>query len=170
MAAIEWRQSEHPCYEVSEYGDLRCMVARSNKPIGTLLKGSIKHGYRWYKIGDEGNSTRKGRFRHYAAHRLVLFAFVGPPPTPKHQTAHWDGNPLNNHFSNLRWATTGENTEDKIRHGNLYEGHRKYTTEQVLDMRAMREEGSKYSDIMDKYNISKGNLSAIINRQTWDHI
>ena len=162
---MEWRQSIHPHYEVSDEGQLRSLISKSNRVAGTLLKGSKKKGgYTEYKLSLNGVSY------HYAAHRLVLFAFVGAPPTPDHQCAHYDGDPTNNHVSNLRWATAAENTEDKVRHGRHLEGHRKFTSEEILDMREMKASGKRYIDIRAKYKISKGNLSAIINRQTWAHI
>ena len=37
-----------------------------------------------------------------------------------------------------------------------------------MEMRKMHEDGKSYRDIRETYQISKGNLSAIINRQTWD--
>ena len=160
---MEWRKTFLPIYEVSEYGDLRLLVNRSNLVSGTILKGSVKaDGYKEYHLRWEGKE------HHLGAHRLVLLAFVGEPPTPDHQCAHWDGDPTNNHYSNLRWATAAENTLDKIRHGRHRKGHRTFTKEQVMEMRKMHEDGKSYRDIRETYQISKGNLSAIINRQTWD--
>jgi len=161
---MEWRQSLHPYYEVSECGDMRLLVSRSNRVAGTVLRGRINRGYREYKL-NLGNHAKT-----YPAHRLVLFAFNGPPPTPEHQCAHWDGDPLNNHYTNLRWATAAENTADKVRHGNIYNGNRKMTKEQVLAIRAMREAGATYDTIRAEYPMTKSNLSSIINRQTWSHI
>lgn len=164
-AVMEWRPASFPFYEVSERGDLRLLFKRSNRLAGTILKGSIKKGgYREYKIQLEG----KGNLVY--AHREVLLAFVGPPPTPSHQCAHWDGDPLNNHYSNLRWATAAENTADKVRHGRHMNGKRNFTEEQVLGMRAMWAAGNTYAQIRDVYTISKGNLSSIINRETWNHL
>jgi hypothetical protein len=34
----------------------------------------------------------------------------------------------------------------------------------------MRDAGKTYDQIRDVYTISKGNLSSIINRETWNHI
>jgi len=168
---MEWRQSKHPMYEVSEYGQLRSTVSRANRVAGTVLNGSVKRGgYIEFNLQDHDQHGKGASRTRWPAHHLVLLAFIGPKLSPDHQCAHWDGKPGNNHYTNLRWATAAENTADKVRHGTIYEGNRKYTAEQVLDMRAMRETGSRYSDIMDKHTISKGNLSAIINRQTWDHI
>jgi len=162
---MEWKPASVPLYEVSEYGDFRLLVNRSNLLAGKILKGRVtKSGHREFHIRVAGVG------KHVSAHREVLFAFVGPPPTPDHQCAHWDGDPLNNHYSNLRWATAAENTADKIRHGRHMAGNRTFTKEQVLDMRSMRDAGKTYAQIREVYAISKGNLSAIINRETWNHI
>jgi|TARA_R110000824_G_scaffold38780_8_gene118158 hypothetical protein len=162
---VEWRPASVPFYEVSEYGDFRLLVNRSNILAGKVLKGAVKKsGHREYHVRVDGVG------KHLLAHREVLFAFVGPPPTPDHQCAHWDGDPLNNHYSNLRWATAAENTADKIRHGRHMDGNRTFTKKQVLDMRSMRDAGKTYAQIREVYAISKGNLSSIINRETWNHI
>ena len=162
---MEWKPASVPFYEVSECGDLRLLKKRSTLVAGTILKGTLKHGgYREYKVHVDGVGTR------VSAHREVLLAFLGQPPTPDHQCAHWDGDPLNNHYSNLRWATAAENTADKVRHGRHMNGRRNFTEEQVLGMRAMRDAGKTYDQIRDVYTISKSNLSSIINRETWNHI
>jgi hypothetical protein len=161
---VEWRRTHLEDYDVSDHGALRLRVNKSNLIAGHILKGSISKGYLTYRLRIDGKK------RTQYAHRLVLKSFVGEPPTLKHQAAHWDGNPLNNHYSNLRWATVAENTADKVRHGRHLNGPRKFTKEDVLDMRAMHKAGNPYSRIIEKYKISKGNLSSIINRHTWDYI
>jgi guanyl-specific ribonuclease Sa len=100
---MEWRKTFLPFYEVSEYGDLRLLTNRSNRLAGTILTGSVRAGgYKEYHV------RWKGKEHHLGAHRLVLLAFIGEPPTPDHECAHWDGDPTNNHYSNLRWATSAE--------------------------------------------------------------
>ena len=147
---MEWRGSTIPDYEVSECGDLRLRKNKSNMLAGKILKGWIdKAGYREYKININGRGV------NFYAHRLVLTAFLGPQPTPSHQCAHWDGDPINNHYTNLRWATPSENSADRVRHGRHMTGHRKFTEEEVLDMRALRDGGKSYSHIRQKYKISR---------------
>ena len=164
---MEWRKSTVPDYMVSEAGDMKLLVNKNNKVAGTILKGHIKKkkgGYRVYHIRVDGKTLT------VHAHREVLMAFEGPPPTTDHQCAHYDGDPVNNHFSNLRWATAAENTADNVRHGRHLDGYRRFTKEQVLEMRAMRESGKSFAQIREVFKISNGNLSAIINRKTWTHI
>lgn len=160
-----WKQCfECADYEASNYGRVRLAVDKRKYKRGHILSPTPdKNGYQIVGF------TVDGKRKKYAVHRLVLGAFVGPRPEGK-QCAHWDGNPGNNNLDNLRWTTAAGNTADKIRHGNIYNGHRKYTADDVLAMRAMYADGKTYKDIMAEYGISKGNLSAIINRQTWDYI
>jgi hypothetical protein len=42
-------------------------------------------------------------------HRIVAYAFLGEPPTPKHVVDHKDTNRQNNRPENLRWLTKLEN-------------------------------------------------------------
>ena len=44
--------------------------------------------------------------------RLVLLAFVGPPPEGKSLALHYDDDPSNNNLSNLRWGSHRDNAED----------------------------------------------------------
>ena len=51
--------------------------------------------------------------RNFQVHRLVAYAFLGPPPSEAAwQVNHIDGNCSNNRIDNLEWATRSEN----IRH------------------------------------------------------
>jgi hypothetical protein len=167
---MEWRKSLHPEYEVSEDGKMRATTDRYRRPSGTIIKGSQNKGYIQYNLTAPGESGRGSSRIGYYAHTLVLNAFIGPRPSNKTQCAHYDGDPGNNHFRNLRWATAAENTEDRVRHGNIYAGHRKLQAEQVKSMRRMRREGASYDTIMAEFPVSKGNLSAVINRKTWSDL
>lgn len=60
--------------------------------------------------------SRQGERRKVRVHRLVLAAFIGPCP-PGHVACHGDGNPANNHLSNLRYGTYTDNALDTVRHG-----------------------------------------------------
>ena len=60
-------------------------------------------GYEWVRQGHFGLTL-------YAVHRLVVEAFLPPPPTPKHvHVNHKDLDRSNNHVSNLEWSTISEN-------------------------------------------------------------
>lgn len=60
--------------------------------------------------------SKGGVRRHLSVHRLVAEAFCARPEGAT-EVRHIDGNPGNNHSSNLQWGTRGENMRDRITHG-----------------------------------------------------
>ena len=52
------------------------------------------------------------REKHEYYHRIVAKCFI-ENPLNKPQVNHKDGNKLNNHFSNLEWATNSENQKHR---------------------------------------------------------
>lgn len=118
--AEEWRPVPGSCgYEISSSGNFRRTSTKDGRPP-RAIQGSIeKGGYRRYFI-----AYQDGRRKPVRAHRLVCEAFHGPRPSDRHFVAHGDGNRLNNHQSNLRWATVAENEADKDRHGTRAVGER----------------------------------------------
>ncbi len=105
-------------YEVSDKGRVRSVerIVPHGK-VGTvrirsrvLKQGAHRAGHLWVELcGPQGSGTRQ-------VHQLVLEAFVGPKPEGM-LTCHGDGNPQNNHLSNLRWGTQTDNMRDAIQHG-----------------------------------------------------
>lgn len=102
--------------------------------------------------------------RNYV-HQLVCEAFHGPRPTPRHEVAHWDGNPANNHASNLRWATHRENEADRVRHGRT---NAVLGADDVREIRAMHAEGGwTLDDLADIFSVHRTTVWLIIRRETW---
>ena len=130
-------------YEVSSYGRVRRSCKSRIAPEGYVLKPRLtRDGYVRYSL------SKRQRYWHIKAHRLVALAFLGSPPFPGAHVAHYDGNRLNNHVSNLRWATSKENEADKKRHGTAYGAppgdkhpHAKLTSELVQEMRRLAASG-----------------------------
>lgn len=93
--AVSTPNLDGKCWQVSSHG--RCCNTR-----GIISYGSLKaNGYSAVSISKT----------HLLVHRLVAFAFLGPPP---HKNAwevhHRDGDPANNRVENLEYVTRSQNT------------------------------------------------------------
>ena len=60
-----------------------------------------------------------GKRHHRYVAVLVAEAFI-PNPNDYPEVCHKDGNPYNNHVSNLKWGTHRDNMRDAIRHGTFH--------------------------------------------------
>ena len=92
------REETESRYFVSNYGSVISLCR--NKPIilQPFLCGGCGSQYYYVSLG--GND--------YRINRLVAQAFI-PNPENKPIVHHKDHNKLNNHYSNLEWATPQEN-------------------------------------------------------------
>lgn len=103
-------------YTVSTYGRVRS-TARSGTRGGVLGVNVADDGYTRVSL------SAKGVSKCLPVAALVLEAFVEPRPLGK-ECAHNNGNPQDNHVSNLRWATHTENLKDRYAHGTDLRGER----------------------------------------------
>jgi hypothetical protein len=100
-----WKSLEplgFPNYEVSTLGNVRNII------YGRELKGSMDRGYKKVTLTD-----KNGKCSKQSIHRLVILIFN---PKDKYEgltVDHIDQNKLNNHISNLRWATASEQSYNR---------------------------------------------------------
>ncbi len=167
---LEWRIIPGwPEYEISEYGHVRRRLPGGSTigKVGRVLRPSAGRYQHVYLHGHAGR-------RHITIHRLVALAFIGQTPSEKHQVAHNDGNPKNNHYSNLRYATPAENAADKLLHNTVARGERvgpsKFTECSVHQIRALAAKGVAQELIAEIFETSQSHIGRIVRRELWRHI
>lgn len=159
-------------YEVSDRGRVRRAHDHYEIVIFDSPGDRPTVALKWGKREDGKART----LRTYVA-RLMLLAFVGPPPTPKHETRHLDDIADHNVLSNLCWGTHSENMQDFVRNGLSRTGEKhplaRLTQTEVL---AIRKEYKPYKkgrgikDLAAKYGISVQHTRQIVQRTRWTHI
>ena len=170
LSAIEWRICHATTdYEVSEYGHVRRRTPGKKTYPGKILS------FCWHRAGyPRFKLTIQGRHEYFEAHRLVAMAFLGGPVGDRTEVAHGDGDPANNHHSNLSWKTHAENEDDKLAHGTSPSGARnggsKLVDEDVLNIRALRAAGATLESIGKQFGVAFQTISKIVNRKSWSHI
>lgn len=175
---MEWRVCDRfPEYEISEWGDLRRIVAAPHRSVGDRPRGYIDaDGYLRYAFklpdGSKANAT---------AYRLVAEAFIGPAPTEAHEVAHRNGSRACAHYSELRWATRAENHADMLVHGTAPSvGERnpkaKITERDVIEIRreyrAIKNSrgARKVTELEARYGLHRATVISIARGKSWQHI
>lgn len=107
-------------YQVSDWGQVKSLdreiISSTGQRYfhhGRILK-LRKHTGGYSTVCFSVNGKVKPQ-EHYV-HQLVLKTFVCERPEG-YDSCHNDGDPSNNHLSNLRWDTCGENHKDRYKHG-----------------------------------------------------
>jgi hypothetical protein len=102
-------------YEVSDAGQVRSYRARNGQPLPStphiIKPAPTRRGYLTVGLGNG-----RGHTKTYKVHRLVLTAFIGPPPDGC-VACHNNGCNTDNRLVNLRWDTAAANVRDTLRHG-----------------------------------------------------
>lgn len=157
-----------PEYEVSNRGDVRRAMPGKGARVGKILRpGNLPpFGHRYVVL------SARGRQRTRLVSRLMLRAFVGPPPKGKNDAAHRDGDATNDLLSNVRWTSRAGNEGDKVLHGRTNRGSRhgmsKLTEAEVIKIRSLSHLYHKH--IAKRFKVSRGRISAIVRRACWKHI
>ena len=88
-------------YAVSSFGNVK------NTKTGRILKGRNVCGYLQVVLYEDGLAKKS-----YLVHRLVAYAFIDNPDD-KLCVDHKNNDRTNNHISNLRFATSKENNQNR---------------------------------------------------------
>lgn len=168
---IVWRAiPRYPRYEVSNDGRVRSLENHPGKQrrVPRQMRPFCSAGY--LRVG---LSARANEYHNELIHRLVLEAFVGPPPEG-YEAAHLDGDKQNNCLDNLAWKTPAENEADKRRHGTAAVGSRNgwatLTEADVARIRELHAAGANCALLGRLFGISRGHAHKIVTGAAWKHV
>ena len=158
-------------YEVSDHGRVRSLdrwvVGQRRRYWPGKVLTPWEHSFGYLSV----TLAMVGRMQKYTVHRLVLLAFVWPPPEGT-EACHWNGDPTDNALANLRWDARARNADDRCRHGTQDQGEAhgwaKLTAEQVRAIRQRYAEG----DILQRelaalYGVTHQTVSKIVRGDIW---
>lgn len=136
-------------------------VTRKSK----VIKLSINKATGYYMI----NLNCRGKKYPKLIHRLVAQAFI-PNKLSKETVNHKDGNKLNNHVSNLEWATRSEQNIHASKMGlkkftGVNHSQHKLTESQVIEIRSR-----KIKPLGSEFGVSDMTISDILKRRSWKHL
>lgn len=154
---------DFPGYFVSQSGKILSMVRKEPKILRPIERIS---GHLYVFL------YRDRKMHKMYVHRAVLLTFCGGPSVQQ-ETRHLDGNPKNNHVSNLAWGTSFENSQDRIRHGRSPCGERSVTHKLTeVDVLQIRREihSSTLRKLAKKYGISHTAVRRAALGRTWGYL
>ena len=158
-------------YEISSDGLVRRVAGSRGCSADRLIKSRVGNaGYRTVRL------CFNGKLKSLSVHRLLLEAFVGPPPSPAHQCNHKDGNKLNNTLTNLEWVTPKENIQHMLsmglRNEPAGENHAlaKVTDKDVMEIRRRYALGHRHGDLAKEFGLAPGHVMDIARGVKWKHL
>lgn len=157
----KWIKGYEFKYSINVNGDVISHI-RNKKLTGNMASD----GYRQVSLYDNN-----GRQKLHYVHRLVTQAFV-PNPENKPCVNHLDGDKLNNHVSNLEWATHKENAQHAYDTGlkTQYKGSKHYNTKLSVRDALHIKDLTILTNLLQReigalYKVSQGTVS-LIKRKT----
>lgn len=147
-------------YQVSNIGQIKRILAAQGAQPNKLLSPTVEgSGYLCVHLYKNRKTTT------HRIHRLVLQAFIGSPPSSKHEARHLDGCRTNNNINNLKWGTRSENVQDAIKHGTAAIGTKnagaKFTKKNIKTIRYLLSTGMSNTAIAKQFNVSNSIISDI---------
>ena len=120
-------------------------------------------GYRFVRV----QCSKTGRRFSGYVHRLVLEAFVGPPPFKGAIGRHLNDKPTDNRIANLRWGTGRDNLRDAARNGH---GSMKLNERVVAYIKAQYLLGCSRDYLAATFDITPGHVYSIGVGTTWSDV
>ena len=156
-------------YKITKNGEVWSF--KRDKPR-KLKKRISPDGYVWYNLSMNGNQYTE------RTNRLVAEAYI-PNPDNKNTVNHIDGDKLNNHVSNLEWATRSEQMEHAYNLGlkKPMEGVKspvsKLTEGDVIEIRSRYKNHCKINcmiPLAKEFGVSQSTINKCVRRVTYRNI
>lgn len=154
-------------YKVSNFGRVKRVKIGKGVMIDRIMTPELfRGGYLRVTL-----SNRKPK--RFVVHRLVARAFIGEPPTPKHEINHINSNRTDNRVENLEWLTPLENMQHARKFGGLAlqkgENHPMaiLNWESVRNIRQMIKEGETQRSIAKMYGVHYSTIHLIKANKHW---
>lgn len=162
-----WRNiPEYNDYQVSNYGNVKSL--KFGKEL--VLSQNINcNGYPYVILYKDKKANTVN------IHRAVAKAFLYQSKTFD-CVNHIDGIKSNNCVNNLEWCTNSQNhlhaIKNKLRVPKKGEesGRSKLSEQDIIKIRELRAKGFTQVQLANKFNISRWNIRAIINNESWKHL
>jgi hypothetical protein len=128
-------------YEVSSHGNVRSLDRKILGP-GSRGKERVVHSRkgRLKKLSNDRDGYKLvslcmgGKESQHRVHRMVMLAFAGPEPSWATEVNHLDGNPANNHLSNLEWQTASGNQRHALRRAKYEYNGKMYSMIELAEL------------------------------------
>ncbi len=158
-----WKPLRQFGIQVSSCGNIKTL-------LGAILKPH-KCGKGYLRLGQTVNGVKVCEY----VHRLVLLAFVGPPPE-SHEVNHKNSIRDDNRLENLEYVTSSQNTMQAIRQGRWAVGEKRWNAILNEDMvRTIRQryaagEGETVKQISERMQLKYVTVFHVVKRHNWKHV
>lgn len=182
----EWKEFEIEVkgkvrYAVSNHGRLKSFVDDINE--GRILKGSLTEGFLFLRY-KRFNNKKITNYQH-SFHKMVAELFIPKDNENQEYVLHLDYDKVNNHVSNLKWATYAEmrahgfkspnviEAQKKFREFNIKRDGSKLTSTDVIRLKRKILDPNRKTRlrlIAKEFGISEMHLHRIKTGENWGHI
>lgn len=158
-------------YSVSNMGRIRCDIDKRSSKKGKILKiSTFSRGYKG--VGLFNGSNKK----NYTVHKIVCEAFISKYPRNM-QINHKNRIKSDNRLINLEYVTPKENVLHSFKVGTRntnkgeLNGMSKLNRNKIFDIRKMYKTCNfTHKNISILFNISRTNITNIINKKAWKYL
>jgi len=166
-------------YLVSNLGNVKSIDRYVKHNYGDLSRRIQKGGNRNLIFNSDKyycvTLSKNGKHKTFTVHRLVAIAFLENPLNLA-IVNHKDGIKTNNHYTNLEWCTTQQNTQHATENNLISFGENhgmsKLTDMQVLEIREKYKPKGVYSSyrLAVEYNVSRVLINQVVRRKIWKRV